>query len=217
MTTPGHEALESWLGPAALGLLTTAERAELDRHVTGCADCRQELAALTAVVDRMAALDDLTLLDGPAADDEHVEQVVMRLGAERRRNRRRQALLTAAASITVLTAGVVTASALVRDLPPPVPLEAVSVRTAQSGVEARADLVAHTWGVEIKLTASGLPPQPYRVQVTTEDGDVVDAGAFLGTGERTLLCNLNTAVLRDDAAAFVVIDPEGAPVLSAAL
>ncbi len=217
MTTPAHDAFASMLGPAALGLLTTAERAELQEHLLGCASCREELPALTAVVERMAALDDLTLLDAPPADSGRVQEVVVRLGAERRRDRRRQVLLAGAASATVLAAGIVTASALSRAPDSAVPLEAVSVQTAQPGVEARAALVAHTWGVEIKLTASGLAPQPYRVRVTTDNGDVVDAGAFLGTGNRTLLCNLNTAVLRDDASSFVVLDPAGTPVLSAAL
>ena len=217
MTAPAHDAFTAVLGPAALGLLNGAERAELDRHLAGCATCRDELTALTAVVDRMGTLNDLSLLDAPAPDTGRTSQVLVRLGAERRRQGRRQALLAAAASAVVLVAGVVTASALGRDSAPSVPLEAVAVSSTTPGVQARADLVPHTWGVEIKLTASGLPPEPYSVQVRTDTGEVVDAGAFLGTGEKTLLCNLNAAVLRDDAMSFVVLNGSGTPVLSAAL
>ena len=41
--------------------------------------------------------------------------------------------------------------------------------------------------------------------------------AFLGTGAKTLNCNLNASVLREDARSFAVLDGGGAEVLSAEL
>jgi hypothetical protein len=220
--TAPHDDLTPLLGPAALGLLTSVEQQQLDRHLRGCAACRAELAALTGVVRRLADLDDeQALLDDVQPDAARVDAVLAAITAERfvqrRQGQRRQAVLAAAASVVVLAAGLVTAGALSRDIGPAVPLESVAVQ-APAGVEASADLVPHTWGVEIKLAATGLATgEPYTVQVRTDDGDLVDAGAFLGTGSRTLFCNLNASVLREDAIGFVVRDAAGSQVLAAEL
>lgn len=222
MTPSRHEELSALLGPAALGLLTSTEQEQLDRHLQTCASCREELAVLESVTGRLAALD----LDDAARADlgssaARTEAVLAGVGRARAQEHRRafrlQAVLGTAASVAVLLAGLVTVGALAEDEAAPVPLEAVAVQ-AQDGVQASADLVAHTWGVEIKLAATGFAPgQPYTVQVTTADGDVADAGAFLGTGDRTMTCNLNTSVLRPDARSFTVRDADGRPVLTADL
>ncbi len=222
MMAAAHDGIAALLGPAALGLLTSAERRRLDRHLERCGACRDELDELTAVVGRLGELEgEQGLLEDVQADPARAEAVVSAIAAERAHERRRaqrwQLVFAAAASVAVLLAGVVTATALTRDGESKVPLEPVSVQAA-GDVRARADLVAHTWGVEIKLTATGLPAgQPYTVQVRTTSGDLVNAGAFLGTGERTLFCNLNASVLRSDAAEFRVLDADGAQVLSAEL
>lgn len=219
-----HEDMTALLGPAALGLLTDTEQRQLDRHLAGCARCRTEADDLTGVAERLADLDGAdALVEDLAPDGARVDAVLARIAADRRRARRSaqrwQAAVASAACLAVLAAGLVTATAL-SNRQPAVPMEGVPVQAlpAAGDVSARADLVAHTWGVEIKLTATGLAPgQPYTVQVRTTGGAVVDAGAFLGTGDRTLLCNLNASVLRPDAASFAVLDRRGTPVLSAQL
>jgi anti-sigma factor RsiW len=213
VTRSRHDDLTELLGPAALGLLTTPEQARLDAHLRTCAECRGELAELTATAGRLGALDAESALAGSSSS--LADGVLAAVARERRRATRLQAVVAAAASVAVLLAGLVTAGTL--DRVPDVPLEAVAVQ-GDAGVQARADLVAHTWGVEIKLVAAGLADgRPYTVQVRTEGGRVVDAGAFLGTGDRTLSCNLNASVLREDAASFSVRDSGGREVLSAQL
>lgn len=208
------------LGPAALGLLTAAEQQQLDRHLAGCAQCRQELGALTGVTGRLAALEPedvrtMDLASSPARTEAVLAAVARAHAGQHRRAQRMQAVLGAAASIAVLIAGLVTAGTLDGRERAPVPLEAVTV-AAQDGVQASADLVPHTWGVEIKLEATGLTAgSPYTVEVTTTSGRVAEAGAFLGTGEATLTCNLNASVLRQDAESFAVLDDGGRPVLTA--
>ena len=221
MTPSRHTDMTSLLGPAALGLLTSTEQRRLDAHLSACTACRDELAALTAVGARLAEVPADVVLDEPAVSSRRTEAVLAAVASERQSERRRsqrlQAALAAAASVVVLAAGVVTAQALDAEPASEVPLEAVAVR-APDGVDARADLVAHTWGVEIKLVAAGLETgRPYTVQVTTDEGRVVDAGAFLGTGDRALACNLNASVLRPDAASFAVLDASGRAVLTADL
>jgi len=211
---PSRHDMADLLGPAALGLLTTPEQEQLDQHLRSCEQCREELAALTAVAARLADVDPQAAL---AVAPGRADAVLTQLGRSRRRAQLLQGLVAAAASVAVLVAGLVTAGTLGTEPAPGVPLEAVAV-SGEQGIQARADLVAHTWGVEIKLAAAGLEAgSPYTVQVRTEQGELVGAGAFLGTGDKTLLCNLNASVLREDARAFSVLDAVGRTVLSANL
>jgi anti-sigma factor RsiW len=222
VTGSPHTTAVRLLGPAALGLLTSVEQAELDAHLAECAECRTELAQLTRVTDRMSALSPEEAVSGLLAPTAAIADGVMAAivhdrAGERRRAQRMQSVLSAAAAVVVLVAGIATAGALRTEDAPKVPLEAVAVQ-ASAGIDAKANLVAHTWGVEIKLAASGLGAgQAYKVRVRTTAGAVVDAGAFIGTGARTLNCNLNASVLREDAKAFTVVDSSGRTVATATL
>ncbi|MEJ7707331.1 MAG: hypothetical protein WKF82_08675 [Nocardioidaceae bacterium] len=53
--------------------------------------------------------------------------------------------------------------------------------------------------------------------VTTGDGRRRSAGAFVGTGDKVINCNLNSDVLRPDAIGFEVLDEAGRAVLTADL
>ena len=100
---------------------------------------------------------------------------------------------------------------------PTVPLEAVAVQVDDPGVHASADLVDHTWGVEVKLHATGFDRGGrYRATVLGVDGRRYPAGGFVGTGTREMDCNLNSSVLRDRAAGFEIRDGDGAVVVSSA-
>ncbi|WP_205860606.1 DUF4394 domain-containing protein [Phycicoccus sp. HDW14] len=86
----------------------------------------------------------------------------------------------------------------------------LTVAVEVSGVTATAGVVPHTWGVEVRLTASGFAAgDRYRVVVLGEDGRTYPAGEFVGTGARPMVCNLNSSVLRADAAGFEVLDGAG--------
>ena len=220
MTTPDPHVGADLLGPAALGLLDADGQRRVQAHLRACDACAAELAALTATVGRLAQLDGSPALLADLVADRPApalaEGVLRRVAAERQRAQRGQRLLAAAAAVAVLLAGVLSATALSREVPA-APREPVAVRAA-AGVSASAALVAHTWGVEIALAVTGLADgAPYTVEVETADGRVLPAGAFLGTGRRTLTCSLNSAVLRPDAAAFTVRDASRAEVLSARL
>jgi len=84
------------------------------------------------------------------------------------------------------------------------------------GVAARADLVDHTWGVEIKLTATGLEDgATYVTTVRDADGRDRPAGEFIGVADVEVRCNMNASVLRADATGFSVWDSDGTLVLNA--
>lgn len=131
-------------------------------------------------------------------------------------------MAVAAAALVVVAVGAaafVAGDRRTGELPPAAqPFEQVDVRSDVAGVSADAGIVPHTWGVEIKLVATGFEPgQSYLVTVRTQDGRQRSAGGFVGTGEREMRCNLNADVLRSDATGFTVVDSDGNAVLSAEL
>ncbi|TYP83715.1 anti-sigma factor [Blastococcus xanthinilyticus] len=214
-----HRDLREQLGVYALGHGTAAERAAVRAHLDGCAACRAELAELAPLVPRLADVDPARLDEVPAPPAGLRDAVLARIAAEAARrparltSRRRTALLATAGAVGIAAAGV-GVGWLVRPVPPAVPQEDVAVEVVEPGIEASAALVAHTWGVEVKLSGEGFTAgEVYRVAVVEEDGALVPAGQFLGVGPVELHCNLNSSVLLEDAAGFAVVDADGEVVL----
>lgn len=212
--TSEHHELRMALGAYVLGHLGEDERLQVEAHLRECADCRAELEELRPVAQEMALLGGPLpeTGNGPPADlGARIEAGIA--AAARRTNRRRFLLTAGVASVAAASLGIVLVAGLnlTRPDPAPVlPLEAVQVDSRAEGVRANADLVAHTWGVEVKLRASGFDEGArYRVSVVTADGTSYSAGEFVGTGDQPMTCNLNSAVLRDEAVAFEVQDNQG--------
>lgn len=216
MKADEHRALRDMLGALALGQLPPAEESAVRVHLEGCVQCRGELTALLPVVRQLELLAPVALQTPVHPPVDLGDRVARSVAAARTGERRgwytRTALVAAAAAV----AAAVVSALVVRGLQPaPPPLEPVAVSVASSSVTAAADLVAHTWGTEIKLTASGLEDgATYRVAIVTADGTERSAGEFVGTGPQPMLCNLNSGVLRPDAAGFVVVDDAGREVLA---
>ena len=212
-----HRVLRESLGSYVLGHLSDGEAGEIRAHLAGCPACQAELAEILPAASALSAAP--RPLRAPATPPVDLgDRIESRIGSEERRQRSRTtrrtmalSALSAAAAAAIVVAGVeVTRS----DSAPDIPIEAVDV--VETGpVRASANLVDHTWGVEVKLTASGLQPgERYDVIVLAQDGTAFDAGAFVGT-DGEVRCNLNAAVLRDRAAGFVVLGRDGAEVLRA--
>lgn len=138
------------------------------------------------------------------ADAEQHRRSATPIGA--RRGRRELLVGGIAASVGAL-AGV----ALSReDDPPDVPMEAVSFATVvPDGAAATANLIDHTWGLETILTATGLPAdRTYRATYLLADDDEVEAGAFLGVADTTIVCRMNGPVRRDVVRAIEITDSD---------
>lgn len=216
MISDDHRALREQLGAYALGQLDEAEWLRVRTHLEGCAECRAELTAIDPLARRLAMADPERLTSTPTPPPGLADEIVRRIQAERRPSRGRLprwASVAAAAVIALVLGGVV--GYVIAPKPPALPLEPVAVRALHPAVKASAQLVPHTWGTEIKLTARGFDQGArYRVVVIDEEGDRVGAGGFVGTGDDEMRCNLNATVLRPDAAGFRVIDAAGDLVLT---
>lgn len=210
-----HDQVADLLGPLALGVLEPAERVRAERHVTSCSRCQAELEGLHAtagLLGRLSAeeVDSGALVPSPGFADRVVTEIAARRRAAESRMRRLQVVLAGAAALAVLVGGIATATGLARQAPAGAPVEALRVSSAP-GVQASAGAIAHTWGVEIVLTASGFAAgETYAVEVVDRQGVRSTAGAFVGTGARTMVCRLNSGVLRPDAVSFRVRDAAGA-------
>ncbi len=83
------------------------------------------------------------------------------------------------------------------------PLEPVAFSEVAAGVEA--GLISPTRGIETRLVASRLPDgRTYGVTLVSGDGTLVPSGAFSGTADSPVECNLNAPLLRQDVAGLKV-------------
>ena len=229
MTPEDHRAVRESLGDYAIGRLPQAEATAVRTHLDGCAACRTELAEVSSVLPELARVDPAQLDRTPVPPADLGERIVAAARTERRSAARRSterrstahpsaarrrlphSVLAAAAVVAVLAGGGVGYAVGTHD---GVPREPVAVQAAAPEIRASAVAIPHTWGMEIVLDADGFRAgAAYRVVVEATDGREVDAGAFVGTGAAPMVCNLNSSVLRPDAAGFKVLDTAGATVL----
>ncbi len=242
-----HRRLRELLGSYALGDLPPAVAAGLVAHLDGCAACRAELAEIAPLADDLRGVDPDRLSDlatPPAglgvrirtAVAEERSLVDARAARQARRTARagqRRAFLAVAAGVAVLAAGIGLGAALNRDprVAPPValpssspsatvPIESLTLEgTSPSSPQVQtAGLIPHTWGVEVRMVGTGFAAgETFRAAFRSRDGRLLPAGEFLGTGEKTLTCNMQAALLRPDTVGFVIMDASGAAVLTTEL
>lgn len=211
MIGPEHAEIRHALGLHALGRLSQEESQTVRGHLDGCPRCRAELAELAPTADLLGRVDLSALEESPTPPPGLGRAVQERVARERRRRRAvpgRAAVAVAAGVLLVALGGVGGWS--LRPVPATPPTTPAQVETSRGvPVVASAELIDHTWGMEVVLDAQGFDDgERYLVQVVDEDGEVSTAGAFVGTGSREMLCRLNSGVLLRDAVAFEVLDSE---------
>ncbi|MBM9467900.1 zf-HC2 domain-containing protein [Nakamurella leprariae] len=221
MSSDDHRTLRELLGAFALGQLSDGERLAVQAHLDGCAECRAELAELQPVVAALSGLDPDSL-GAPARPPAQLEEAVLTSVRAELRQRARSRLLRRAGTGLLAAAIVVGVFVLGLQLrpapstPTPPPVVPMAVQQLATGVQAGAGLVRHTWGTELKLTATGLDDGgAYTVTFVRADGSTVPGGTFLGTGDNTLTCSLNGALPLDQTAEIIVTDAAGELVLDA--
>ncbi len=134
--------------------------------------------------------------------------------ARRRGMGRRGLLLGGAAASIGAVAGIGATATLDEEEPP---TEAIALSEIRSGVRAGAELINHTWGVELLLTLEGLEPgRAFDATYRTTDGRAVTAGSFVGV-PGAYECRMNGAVLREDLAEIEILDGDGAVVMRSRL
>lgn len=219
---PGHPEMREALGALALGQLDDDLRAAVQAHLATCPSCPAELDDLRPVVEALHRVDPDAVrpvgITPPAELDERIRRALPVADARPASTTRRWAPVAAAALVAAAAAVVVTA-VVVRDdegaAPTSPTVVAVPRMDVARGVVATAGLVDHTWGVEVKLQATGLRGgERFRMWVLGDDGRRYDAGGFIGVDDTTITCDMASAVLLDDAASFRVVDASGDEVIA---
>ncbi len=222
-----HREIRELLGSYVLGHGSAEERLAVQAHLDGCAACRAEVAELAPLEAALTLVDVAHLDEAPGPPPELGEVIFARIDAElelvaardRRHRERRRGRAKLAAAMVSCAAALVIGFALAWQLkpePPDVPREPVAVRSLDVDVDVtQADLIPHTWGVEIQLEAEGFDAgATYRAVVIDATGAARPAGEFIGIGDDSMLCNLNSSVLRGDATGFEITDDAGEVVLT---
>jgi hypothetical protein len=221
-----HRALREQVGAYALGQLSGERWRAVHAHLEVCAGCRADLDEIAPVAGLLDAARDTLSPDGldgedpavgpPPLSPELLAEVRAASGAVpggRWPGPSSRLAAAAAVAIAVTAGGTGYLAASAGD---DVPLEPVAVRALDPAVRAEAGVIPHTWGMEVRLTATGFRDgQAYVVTVTDDAGRTVGAGEFLGTGDAAMVCNLNSSIRRADAALVQVAEPDGDVVLDA--
>jgi hypothetical protein len=189
----GCEGIRPALGVYLVGAIAPADRAAVDRHLAGCADCREELAGLASLPGRLGsvAAADVTRMDWEDHADPGKGRPGMPLtGLLERAARLRRHLMwrwvAGAVAVAVMAGG--GAVAVSRVLYPPALRPAAAAQpwltTVQgsnpgTGAAATVGYRPQPWGLELHVQVSGIPAgTKCELQVLGPDGREAAAGGW---------------------------------------
>src|SRR5215207_6312966 len=219
MTLPEeHHRYREQIGAFLLGKLDEGERKAMQAHLRSCPVCQAEVRELEPVVAALADASPDRIDEDPQPPGDLEELTLSPILGEihraRRRRRRFSWSALAAAAIFVVAIGFAGFTWL---LEPAVALEPLSFSVAP-GMEVEGHLIKHDWGTGIRLVVStSRDGQTHRVTLVSEDGERVNAGTFIGIGDKQLRCTFNAALLRKEADRLEVRTPGGELVFFAKL
>ncbi|WBB65419.1 zf-HC2 domain-containing protein [Micromonospora sp. WMMD812] len=146
-------------GAYVLGALAPAERAAYERHLAGCAECREAVAEIAVLPGLLGRLDPAGLEQflpppsGPSLPT-LLDEARQRRRRERSAARRRYALTTLAAAALALVVGVGVAAVLPPEtVPPPEQVRMVAMQPVAGTVPVHAEigLSGTDWGTEVTM------------------------------------------------------------------
>jgi anti-sigma factor RsiW len=180
MTTERCREWRESLGAHALGRLPEEERAALEAHLEGCAECRAELESLAGVARLLPMADPEHFDTAPAPPPALADRVAATIRSERRSQRRRRLRLGLAFS--GVTAAVAAAALVIFVLPGgsgTSPEQHIAFQSLPPGLHIGATLEPHAYGTEIHMYVKGAPSGTLcRVFVRGPNGVRQSAGSF---------------------------------------
>ena len=160
-----------------LGQLGGDERAAVQAHLDGCAECRAERDLLSPLAEILPLADPAWLSAAPAAPRGLGRKVARKVEAERRGVRRRRFQIgfglaaATAAAVTVLVLAIGAGSGGPAGT-------RVAFADLPRGVQISGDLQQRSWGTEVSVYVHGMRPgTPCHVFLRGPNGRV-DAGSF---------------------------------------
>lgn len=175
------------LGVYVLGAIDPAERAEVDRHLSTCERCRNELASLAGLPAMLSRVSEEQLDQLGPPPEELFESIVAEANRESRTRRRRTVLWQIAAAVALVVATGAGMGLATRDDGRPAPRVSASAAPGRTvvgqdpvtGVQARINLQPKGWGTALDMRVSGAPRGAHcRVIVVDKNGHQDIAGAW---------------------------------------
>jgi hypothetical protein len=180
MTTERCREWRESLGAHALGQLSGGERAALEAHLEGCAECRAELESLASVARLMPLADPERFGAAPVPPPALAKRVTATIRAERRAQRRGR--LRVRLALGGATAAVAVAAALALFVLPGgerAPQQHVVFGSLPAGMKIDATLEPHAFGTEIHMYVQGVRSGTLcRVFLRGPGGARMSAGSF---------------------------------------
>jgi len=218
------------IGGYLLNDLTPAERQEVETHLAGCAECRDEVDSLREWTEALEAVPEAMLLDGPPeGGDLLLQRTVRQVRAETSGRRHRQSALVGAAAAVALVAAIAGGVAVGRGTAPPAQPQALpapsatttnppgtkiaSATDAQTGAKISVAVLPAAGWVRVNATVSGIPAgERCRLEVVGRDGTAILAGGWLvsaeGSAHGTTL-NGSALIAPDEVASVRVVNTAG--------
>lgn len=169
------------VGAYALGHLSAEERAGLEAHLEGCADCRAEADSLALVARLLPHGDPERFGPAPAPPPALARRIATAVSTERRAGRRRRRLRLGLA-LSGATAAVAAAALAIFVLPggsEQGPAQHVTFRSVPAGVTIAATLHPEAYGTEIQMYVKGIKSGTLcRVFMRGPGGAGASAGSF---------------------------------------
>jgi hypothetical protein len=227
MTPSEHADIAGYL----LDTLTPEERQEVDDHLSGCADCRAEIASLREWSAALEAIPEPMLLEGPPdGGDLLLQRTLRQVRTESSSHRRRRTgLVSAAAAALVVVAvggGILAGRTTAPEAPLAQPTAIASVEPTTIPGTRTATTVDATTGarmtvavapavgwVRVNAAVSGIAAGERCVlEVVAQDGYVAQAGSWLvspaGEAGGTTL-NGSALIAPDDVRSVRVVNTSG--------
>ncbi|KQQ05519.1 MULTISPECIES: hypothetical protein [unclassified Rathayibacter] len=203
---------EELIAAALAGELSAAEGAELDLLRASDPSIDRELALFGVV---LADLRTVGRWDEVAPSDDLRRRIQSLAGVAPIARGRGALLIGAAAACLALGAVGGAGLYLLGDRPvegAPGQLgavETIAFDGAPEGIDIDGSLIAHTWGTETILRASGFAVgESYDLVLVTDEGERLPSGSFLGSAVE-IDCEMNAAILRDSVSAIEITDDSG--------
>lgn len=171
------------LGAYVLGDLAVDERAGVEAHLEGCAECRAEAEAL-APVARLLPLADPDRIERPAPQPspELAERIATTIGGERKRTHRRRQRRRFGFALGGVAAAAAAAMLAIAVLPgggSGQPAQHVEFGSLPAGITIDATLEPHAYGTEIRMYVKGVRSGTLcQVFLRGPRGERVPAGTF---------------------------------------
>ena len=217
------------IGGYLLNDLTPAERQEVESHLAGCAECRDEVDSLREWTEALEAVPEAMLLDGPPeGGDLLLQRTVRQVRAETAGRRHRRTALVGSAAALALVAAIAGGVALGRGTAPPAQPQALpspatttnapgtkiaSATDAQTGAHISVAVLPAAGWVRVNATVSGIPAgERCRLEVVGRDGTAILAGGWLVSAEGSVkgtTLNGSALIAPDQVASVRVVNTAG--------